>query len=502
MPHTTLPSSKLPEETLDPADWEQFRIFAHGVLDDTISFLSTLRERPAWVSMPANVRASFREPLPLEPVGPERAYADFVQNVRPYPNGNLHPRFWGWVQGTGTPLAMLADLLASALNPHMAGFNQAPALVEEQVLAWLKELMGFPRDSSGILVSGGSMANLIGLAVARTAKAGFDVREHGLQTYRGPRLVFYASSETHGWTSKAAELLGLGNSAFRRVPVDRGYGINVEALRAQIESDRRAAMQPFCVVGNAGTINTGATDDLRALARICKDESLWFHVDGAYGALARLSENLRGVVDGIEEADSLAFDLHKWMYLPFEAGCVLVRDAATHRRTFAANQTYFGNVDRGVIAGGLPFADRGIELTRSFRALKVWMSLKAHGVKKFARLIEQNVAQAQYLVERIRSYHELELLAPAALNVVCFRFRPPQVPEEQLNSINKELLLRLQESGVAVPSSTILAGKFAIRVAITNHRSRRDDFDAFLDAVLRLGRGIAAEPAATVGAPR
>lgn len=224
--------------------------------------------------MPDSVRVSFQEPLPLEPQGAERAYADFVQNVRPYPNGNLHPRFWGWVQGTGTPLAMLTDLLASALKPHMAGFNQAPALVEEQVLAWLKELMGFPRDSSGVLVSGGTMANLIGLAVARTAKAGFDLREHGLQGYSGPRLVFYASSETHGWCGKAAELLELGNSAFRRVAVDANYRINIEALRVLVESDRREGMQPFCVVGNAGTINTGATDDLRALAKVCRDENL------------------------------------------------------------------------------------------------------------------------------------------------------------------------------------------------------------------------------------
>jgi glutamate/tyrosine decarboxylase-like PLP-dependent enzyme len=295
-------------------------------------------------------------------------------------------------------------------------------------------------------------------------------------------------------------LLGLGNSSFRRVPVGPDYRIDLEALRALIESDRRESMQPFCVVGNAGTINTGATDDLRALAKVCRDENLWFHVDGAYGALARLSENLRGIVDGIEEADSLAFDLHKWMYLPFEAGCVLVRDAEAHRRTFAASQTYFGDSDRGVIAGGLPFADRGIELTRSFRALKVWMSLKAHGVRKFSRLIEQNVAQAQYLVERIRSQHELELLAPAPLNVVCFRFHPPQSSEPRLNSINKELLLRLQESGVAVPSSTVLDGTFAIRVAITNHRSRRADFDVFLAALLELGKAIASDPVATEAA--
>jgi glutamate/tyrosine decarboxylase-like PLP-dependent enzyme len=481
------------EETLDPSDWEEFRRFAHGVIDDTVGWLATLREQAAWQEMPEAVRASFDEALPMEGAGAERAYADFVERVRPYPNGNLHPRFWGWVQGTGTPLAMIADMLASALNPHMAGFNQAPALVEKQVLAWLADLMEFPRESSGVLTSGGTMANLIGLAVARGEKAGFDVREHGLQGFSGPRLVLYGSGETHGWCRKAAELLGLGNSAYRRVAVGAYYRMDVPALRTLIQSDRREGMRPFCVVGNAGTINTGATDDLRALAAVCKEQGLWFHVDGAFGALARLSEKLRGVVEGIEEADSLTFDLHKWMYLPFEVGCVLVRDAEAHVRTFAAKQNYFGDGERGVIGGGLPFAERGIELTRSFRALKVWMSLKAHGVAAYARLIEQNVAQASYLAELIGASPELELLAPVALNVVCFRLRPRGVAEAELNALNKEVLLRVQESGVAVPSSTVLDGKFAMRVAITNHRSRREDFEVLVAAVREVGTKVAKE---------
>jgi aromatic-L-amino-acid decarboxylase len=479
------------EETLDPHDWEEFRKLGHRMLDDTIDYLASRREQPVWQAMPEVVRASFNELLPMEPIGAEMAYAEFVKRIRPYPNGNNHPRFWGWVQGTGTPLAMMADMLAAAMNPHMAGFNQAPALVEEQVLTWLAELMGMRRESSGVLTSGGSMANLIGLAVARHAKAGFDVREHGLQNYRGPRLIFYASAETHGWCQKAAELLGLGNSAFRRVQTDGEFRMDVEALRILLESDRREGMRPFCVVGNAGTINTGATDDLQAIAHICREEKLWFHVDGAYGALARLSEKLRPIVAGLEEADSLAFDLHKWMYMPFEAGCILLRDAAAHRNAFSHKQSYLAEMQRGAIAGGLPFAERGIELTRSFRALKVWLSLKAHGVNAFTRLIEQNVAQAEYLEELIQARPDLELLAPRTLNVVCFRCRPEDCSEHSLNALNQELLLRLQESGIAVVSSTVLNEKFALRAAITNHRSRREDFDILVKAVSRIGAEIA-----------
>jgi aromatic-L-amino-acid/L-tryptophan decarboxylase len=481
------------EETLDPKDWEEFRRLGHRMLDDTIDYLARRREEPVWQAMSARVRESFHEELPMEAIGADAVYAEFVEKVRPYPNGNNHPRFWGWVQGTGTPLAMMADMLAAAMNPHMAGFDQAPAMVEKQVLAWLTELMGMPRESSGVLVSGGTIANLIGLAVARHAKADFDLREHGLQGYHGPRMVFYGSAETHGWCQKAAELLGLGNSAFRRVRTGRDYRMDVDALRTLIESDQREGMRPFCVIGNAGTINTGATDDLRAIAKVCREEKLWFHVDGAFGALARLAPELGGLVAGMEEADSLAFDLHKWMYLPFEVGCVLVRDEAAHRNAFAKAQSYLGTMERGVIAGGLPFADRGIELTRSFRALKVWMSLKAHGVPAFAKLIEQNVAQARYLEGLIEERANLELLAEVPLNVVCFRYRRADLAEDSLNRLNRELLMRLQESGVAVISSTVLDEKFALRAAITNHRSRREDFRMLVEAVVKIGAEISRE---------
>lgn len=483
------------QHSLDPADWQQFRLLAHRMVDDMLHHLSTLRDQPAWREMPREVRESFASDVPRQGAGDAAAYAAFVDRVMPYTNGNLHPRFWGWVQGQGTPLGMMADMLAAGINPHMAGFNQAPALVEHEVIRWLAELLGMPAGTSGVLVSGGTMASTIGLAVARHAgaqRAGFDLREDGLQAPH-PRLVFYGSTETHNWARKAAELLGLGNRAFRRVPVDAEFRIDVDALAAMVREDRAAGLLPFCVIGTAGTVNTGATDDLATLADLCERESLWFHVDGAFGALACLSPALRPIVAGLERADSIGFDLHKWGSLPFECACVLVRDPDMHRAAFASSASYIAPTERGVIAGGLPFAERGLDLTRGFKALKVWMSLTAYGVDALAASIEQNVRQAQDLARRVIANEELELLAPVPLNVVCFRFVAPGLADARLNAINEEILLRIQERGIAVPSGTTLAGRYAIRVANVNHRSRDEDFALLVDAVVRLGRELMSE---------
>lgn len=481
------------EETLDPKDWDELRVLGHRMLDDMLDYLSTVRDKPAWQPVPENVRADFRQSLPTEPADPSDVYEEFVRNVLPYTNGNRHPRFWGWVQGNGTVLGMLADMLASGMNPHMAGFDQAPALVEHQVLAWLTELMGMPPETSGILLGGGSMANITALVVARHAKAGFNIRELGLQGNEHAKMVMYGSTETHGWAQKAVELMGLGNRAFRRVAVDDEFRIKLDSLRQAVDEDRRAGHRPFCVIGNAGTVNTGAIDDLAALAKFCREEDLWFHVDGAFGALARIVPSLASLVAGIEHADSVAFDLHKWIYLPFEVACVLVRDAKLHKEAFTMRPSYLAETSRGVIAGGLPFAERGLELTRSFRALKVWMSFKTHGTDSFARLIEQNVRQAQYCAGLIEAERDLELVAPVPLNIVCFRFAPREAGPETLNQVNEEILLRIQESGLAVPSSTRIGDKFALRVAITNHRSKREDFDLLVEAASKVGRVVLSE---------
>ena len=493
------------EETLDPAtpeEWAGFRTLGHRMIDDMLGYLASLREQPAWRDMPRGVRETLGSPiprpLPRAGIGAEAAYAEFVENVLPYPNGNRHPRFWGWVMGAGTPLGMMADMLAAGMNANVGGFDQSPKLVEQQVIAWLAELMGMP-GSSGVLVNGGTMASTIGLAVARFAKArelGLDSRADGMQSWPGeavrPPLVFYGSSETHGWARKAAELVGLGSRSFRRVPVNADYEVDVGAMQRMIAEDREAGLMPFCVIGTAGTVNTGASDDLTALANLAAAENLWFHIDGAFGALSFLSETLRPQVAGLERADSIGFDLHKWGSLPIECACVLVRDSEAHTAAFASPASYLAATTRGVIAGGLPFSDRAPELTRSFKALKVWLSLKADGVDKLVRIIEQNVAQTRHLVALIEAHEDLELLAPAPLNIACFRYAPRGLDDTALNDLNAELLLRLQESGIAVPSGTVLGGRYAIRVANVNHRTRREDLDILVEAVVRIGAELRA----------
>lgn len=481
------------EETLDPQDWTAFRALAHRVVDDAVTYMQTVRERPAWQSPSSAARARLRAPLPLGPQGAQTAYDDFVTNVLPYPTGNIHPRFWGWVIGTGTPFTALAELLAATMNCNVGDFDDASSLVEDQVLAWLKELMGFPQEAGGLLVTGGSMANLVGLNVARDARAGVDLPRTGLSSAPRP-LTAYGSRETHSSNVKAMQILGLGREALRLLPVGDDFTLDRRALAEAVAADRRDGKEPFCVIANAGTVNTGAMDPFDELADFCQAQGLWLHVDGAFGAMAALAPALRSRLRGLGRADSLAFDLHKWGYFPIEAGCVLVRDAAVQRRSFAVSADYLAASPGGVASRTPRLAEHGPQLSRGFRALKVWMGMKEHGVEKLGRLVQQNVDQAAYLAERVGAHGELELLAPAPLNVVCFRY-VGQTAVRSVDALNRRLLVRLHESGVAVPSHTLIRGTYALRVAITNHRTRRDDLDLLVEEVVRLGRAVMADGA-------
>lgn len=485
-----------PEETLDPVDdasWDAFTVLAHRMLDDALRYQRDLRDAPAWRAIPDAAKTALRRPLPRKGIGPGATYEEFRERILPYTYGNVHPRFWGWVNGQGSPLTVMAEMLAATMNPNCWGGEHSASYVEAQVLTWLKEGLGIPESFGGVLVSGGSMANVIGLAGAREARAGGEVAQTGLRGL-GKTPVLYASVEAHNSVDKAAGLLGLGFSAVRKIPTTPAFRMDVVALRARVDRDREAGLHPFAVVATAGTVNTGAIDRLDELADFCAEQNLWLHVDGAFGALAALAAELRPLVTGIDRADSIAFDLHKWLYLPIEVGCVLVRDAEAHRRTFSPPADYLQSFERGPAAGEHFFHELGPQLTRSFRALKVWMSILANGMDTHARLIEANVRQASLLGERVDAHPELELLAPVSLNVVCFRFVGAAGCRSSidLDSLNRELLMRLWESGTAVPSGTLIHGRFALRCCFTNHRTRTDDLTTLLDAVVAIGRGLGA----------
>jgi glutamate/tyrosine decarboxylase-like PLP-dependent enzyme len=442
--------------------------------------------------VPEAVVARLQGSAPREPLGAEAAYADFRELVLPYPVGNIHPRFWSWFMGQGTPFAAVADFLAAIVNPNLGGGNHVANHVEAQVVDWCKEMVGFPASASGLLVSGGSMANFVGLTVARNSLTGLDVRNDGVAA-SPQQLVSYASVEVHSCVQKSIEALGLGAHSLHKVPVNSAYEIDVAALERMIAADRAAGARPFCVIGNAATINTGATDDLVALAGVCEREGLWFHVDGAIGALLAIAPQHRHLVRGMERADSVTLDLHKWLHMPFEAACAIVRDRKAHRDAFALTPEYLEKTTRGLASGSLWFSEYGLQLSRGFKALKVWMSIKEHGLDRFGRLIDRNIAQAQELAALVRAEPGFELLAPVATNIVCFRYNPGGLADDVLNEFNAELLVRLHEGGVAAPSYTTLQGRYCVRAAIANYRTTSDDLAMMMRELARLARELRKE---------
>jgi aromatic-L-amino-acid/L-tryptophan decarboxylase len=468
-------------DTLDPSDWEDMRAQGHRMLDDMLDYLAHIRERPVWQPIPQDVRALFREQLPQQPSDLATVHETFMQDILPFAIGNAHPGFMGWVHGGGTPVGMLAEMLAAGLNANLGGREQIPVEVERQVLRWVRQLFGFPESASGLFVTGTSMANLIGVLVARTAAIGGTVRQQGIAA-SGQRLTAYMSAGAHGSIARAMDIAGLGSDALRRVPVNEQHQMDTAVLRRAIAADRAAGLTPFFIAGTAGTVDTGAIDDLASLAEIARQQQLWFHVDGAYGALGMLAQDIAPRLQGIELADSIAFDFHKWGQVPYDAGFIMVRDGARHQAAFASPAAYLKREARGMAAGSPWPCDFGPDLSRGFRALKTWFTIKVYGAEKLGQTISATCALARYLAQQIAASPELELLAPVSLNIVCFRYRCADA-----DRVNADIAVRLQESGIAAPSTTTVNGNLAIRAAIVNHRTARVDIDALLGATLVFG---------------
>jgi glutamate/tyrosine decarboxylase-like PLP-dependent enzyme len=470
---------------LDPDDWDELRALAHRALDDTFDALRDRRDAPAWRAIPDDVRAGLRgDPLPHAPSDAAGVYAQYAATVAPYAVDNRHPRFFGWVHGAGTAVGVIAELLAAGLNANTGGRDHAAVEVERRVIRWWCEIFGFPPEASGILTTGSSMANLIALLVARRAALGASVRTAGLA---GAPLRGYTSAEVHNSVARAFDVAGLGSDALRTIGVDGRRRIDVAALGRAIAADRAAGATPFVVVGTAGSAGTGAVDDLAALADLAREERLWFHVDGAFGALVQLAPAERALIAGIERADSIAFDLHKWLHVPYDAGAVLVRDGALHAATFADRPSYLARATRGTAAGEPWFTDFGPELSRGFRALKVWFTMKTYGLDRLGASIAERCALARSFGEQIAATPDLELLAPVTLNVVCFRYRAA-ADEAGLDDRNAAIAIELQERGIAVASTTRVDGRLALRLNVMNHRTTAADLTATLDAVLAAGR--------------
>ncbi|HKR87060.1 MAG TPA: pyridoxal-dependent decarboxylase [Phenylobacterium sp.] len=468
--------------TLDPDDWSALRAQGHRMLDDVFDHLAGLRAQPLWREPPQALREAFRAEFPEGPADLAAVHRQFRESILPYSSGNAHPGFMGWVQGGGTAVGMLAEMLAAGMNSNLGGRDHMPLEVEQQVLAWTREMFAFPKEASGLFLTGASQANFLAILIARRRALGPEVRSQGLGP-AGAQLAAYASAAVHGCVGRAMDMAGLGADALRRVAVDAAQRIDLSALRDAIAADRAAGRSPFLLIGTAGTVDVGAIDDLAALADLAQAEGLHFHVDGAFGALGVLAPSIAPRLTGLERADSIAFDWHKWGQTPYDAGFLLVRDPELHRATFAADAHYLRRAERGLAGGDWWPCDYGPDLSRGFRALKTWFTLKTYGAAALGAAIEGTCALAQDLAVRIQAEPELELLAPVGLNIVCFRFRAPEP-----DALNAEIVMRLHEAGRVAPSLTRIDGQVAIRAAIVNHRTEARDIAALVEATLETGR--------------
>jgi aromatic-L-amino-acid/L-tryptophan decarboxylase len=463
---------------------DELRRLGHLAVEAVAAHREGVTEKPVFGKV-GEAAVLFDEPLPETGMPAEEVIAFVREQILSRPFGNSHPRFFGFINATADPLGTVADYMASAMNPNCWGGDHAAVHVESRVIRWLAEGLSLPATTEGILTSGGSMANFTALAAARRAFCP-EVREDGLP--RDARLTVYASDQVHNCVDKAIDLLGIGMRQLRRLPADDHFRLRVDALRQAVLADRQAGLRPAIVVGNAGTVNTGAIDPLDELADFCRDEGLWFHVDGAYGAMAALSKRLRPLFRGLERADSIAADPHKWLYVPYEAGAALVREPGRLADAFRKPAEYLVQDSESPFPGPVAFNERGPELSRGFKALKVWMGFKRHGRQGFAAAIERDVDLAHFLSDEVDRRPDFERLAEPVLSIVNFRYRPePGMSEKALAALNLRIVNRLVGSGSFFLAPTLLNGKTSLRVAIVNFRTSESDLVALLDETARFG---------------
>jgi aromatic-L-amino-acid decarboxylase len=470
---------------------EELRRLGYLAADAIAGHRAELEARPVFGKIGA-AASLFEGPAPETGAPIEETLAFVREHVLPFPMGNSHPRFYGFINATADPIGVMADGLAAAMNPNCWGGDHAAIHVEKQVIGWLAAAVGFPSDAEGILVSGGSMANFTAIAAARRAMTPGNVREEGLAGPGRPRLTVYASDQAHSCVDKAVDLLGIGTAQLRRLPADERFRIRIDDLARAVARDRSDGFTPAIVVGNAGTVNTGAIDPLDALADFCGRERLWFHVDGAYGALAVLSPALKPLFSGIERADSVAADPHKWLYVPYEAGATLVREPGRLGAAFRKFPEYLASDAESPFPGPAWFAERGVELSRGFKALKVWMGWKTHGRRGYAQAIENDVRLAHFLAAEVDRRPDFELLAETVLSIANFRYRPrgEDLSDADLDGINRRIVNRLVGEGSFFLAPTVLKGRTALRVCIVNFRTREEDLTFLLDEAARIGKEI------------
>jgi aromatic-L-amino-acid/L-tryptophan decarboxylase len=483
-------------------DWppEQARALGDGVLDIWQELLERLRELPvSRYEGVDRVGEAVGLDIPEDPLPLDDLLGHLREVVLERSMYTGHPRFVAYISGAGTVPGAAADLLAAGLNANLGGWRLSPAAseIEHHLTRWFARQFGLPEGSGGILLSGGAIAGFVALKLARDRKAGWDVRAEGLRGH--PPLVIYGSQELHSVNARAADMLGLGRDAVRLLPVDGAYRLNVDALEQAIHADRAAGARPIAVVGSAGTVATGAIDPLERIADVCDAHDLWFHVDGAYGGPAVLADELRPLLAGVERADSVAFDPHKWLYTPHSGGCILVRDFEDLRRSFSiAEHAAYVHEDKERTGSGIDAIDIGPQFSRGFWALKVWVSLLAHGRGAYARRIAHDVELTRYLHRQVAERDEFEPMAPVTLSICCFRYVPPGLAEgrdreEYLDALNERLMTELQMSGRVYPSNAVLQGRFVLRSCIVNFRTEAEDVDALLDVASELGTALDAE---------